>query len=576
MMILSSHYIGISMLSLHCISVIAYSPSASNNYHRGQSHHRGVSGSIGSSSISPLHPDVPPRTRPLHLGASPMDVVLETPVDIEDTSIVVLPKKARKSSLNNSRRVVTNVQQQSQITQLKSVRRPASPTMRKLSPRIKLQNVSIKRKPKLASNSKRRTKQNGDQIYSDQTSRKRNTHLTSEEEITLTSQFKKLKSVLKIQGELTQMKSAEKDLSDRSALSTDKIYMTEELRRSHPAYEYQPTDEEWAKACGISLIQLRRILISGRNARTRLVDGNAGLVMNIAQKYFSALRRSVEGSGSNGVGSILTLQDMVQEGTLGLIEAAERFDSTKGARFSTYAVYWVKQRILRSITDNSRVIRLPAHVHTMLRTIRRTSAEMEKEIGRTPSLPELAHELNMAPDKLRLYTASSRSVLSLEVPRGSGTGGAGKSGGGDQDKRTLGDFIASDSPTPQEDAENDALKRDIRAAIDGLGNDRERDVLIWRFGLEDGNPRTVGETANILGLTKDRIRMTEARALNKLRHSPSDHRLKDYVGEHHHRSAEEVGGNFYESFNPRSGFETPDKAKKDTLAMYSPQQIWGV
>lgn len=571
-MTLSSQSIGISMLCLHCTSVLAYSPPASYN-----SHNRVARRSVGCSSRSPLHLDVPSRIRALHLDASPMNIVLESPVDIEETSISPLsplpqisrPKKSKKSTINN-------VQQQSPLTPSKSVRRLTSPTMRKPSTRINIKNASTERKRKPASISKRRPKRIINQIRSDQTSRprRRNALLTSEEENTLTSQIKALKSVVKIGDELAQRKSEGENISDESALSNEKVYMTEELRRSRLAYGHQPTDEEWAKACDMSVIQLRRILISGRNARTRLVDGNVGLVVNIAQKYFSDLRRSVEGSGSNGVGSILTLQDMMQEGTLGLIEAAERFDSTKGARFGTYAVYWVKQRILRSITDNSRVIRLPAHVHTMLRTIRRTGAEMEKESGRAPSIPELALQLNMTPDKLRLYTASSRSVLSLEVPRGAG--GGGKSGGGDPDKRALGDFIASDSSTPQEAAENDALKRDIRAAIDGLGNDRERDVLIWRFGIEDGSPRTLGETADILGLTKDRIRMIEARALNKLRHPQSDHRLKDYVGEHHHRSAEEVGKSFYESFNPRSGFESPDKTKKDALAMFSPEQMWSI
>jgi len=562
-MTLSSQSIGISMLCLRYTSVLAYSPSASYNHYQPQS--------VGSSSRSPLHLNVPSRIKPLHLVASPVDVFLESPIENEENSIspisplprISQPKTASKSTIQNSGRVVINVQQQSHL------RRPSA--------RINLKNVPTKRKRKPASPS-RHSKQIVNQIHSDPTSRprKRNALLTSEEENTLTSQIKALKSVVKIGDEIAQRKSVDKDVSDASPSLNEKIYMTEELRRSRPAYEYRPTDEEWAEACGMSVIQLCRVLISGRNARTRLVDGNVGLVMNTAHRYFSDLRRSVEGSGSNGVGSILTLQDMVQEGTLGLIEAAERFDSTKGARFGTYAVYWVKQRILRSITDNSRVIRLPAHVHTTLRNIRRTRAEMEKEIGRAPSIPELAHELNMTPSKLRLYTASSRSVLSLEVPRGSSSGGSGKSGGGDQDKRTLGDFIASDSPTPQEDAENDALKRDIHAAIDGLGNDCERDVLICRFGLEDGNPRTLAETADILGLTKDRIRMIEARALNKLRHPQSDHRLKDYVGEQHHRSAEELEGSFYESFNPRNGFKSPDKEKKDTLAMFSPEQMWSV
>lgn len=400
--------------------------------------------------------------------------------------------------------------------------------------------------------------------------------LSREEENELTTQIKNLKVVMQIRDKLANAK-INANMANRSntysVVPQTTPYETEELRWNRFSL---PTEEEWAKACDVSVMQLHRILISGRSARTKLVDGNAGLVMSVAKRYFSELRRSVEGGGSNGVGSILTLQDMVQEGNLGLMEAAERFDSTKGARFGTYALYWVRQRILRSIADNSRVIRLPAHVHTMIRNIRKTRADMEKEIGRTPSLPELAHELNMSPDKLQLYTASSRSVLSLEVPSSPSSRMSGKAGSGDPDKRTLGDFIASDSPTPEEDAEFDYLKRDIRAAIDGLGNDKERDVLILRFGLDDRSPKTLAETAERLGITKDRVRMVEARALNKLRHPQRNHRLKDYVGEQNHRTAEEVGGSFYESFNPRSGFESPNREKKDTLSTYSPEQIWSV
>ena len=120
-----------------------------------------------------------------------------------------------------------------------------------------------------------------------------------------------------------------------------------------------PTEEEWADACGLSLAELRRVLTDGMEGRTRLVAANTGLVTSIAKRHFASLRRNAE--GGDGIGTILTLQDLVQEGNMGLMEAAERFDPSKGFRFSTYASYWIRQRISRSIADSSRVIRLPAH-----------------------------------------------------------------------------------------------------------------------------------------------------------------------------------------------------------------------
>lgn len=591
--------IGISILCLQCIwssneklptTALAYSPPVVHNYHVRRSQNNGerkCTGGSCSSSYSDFGNT--PRGGPLHLDASPMEVqlsdiisVLDSPRNKEEDTIsrssplkrITRTKKPRISTIKNGNGAVSSLQPL-QPPNPKSVRRISS--IKKPSSHIKIQE-NIHATTTRTSTIKTRRRPPNNRMHNDSipSYRGASTRLTRDEENTLTTNMKTLKSVIRTRDEVALTKTSGQTAVDsvHSPIDPDTLpYLTEERRRSRLPYEFQPTEKEWAEACGISIIQLRRILIAGRNARTRLVDGNVGLVMSVAKRYFHELRRSVEGGGSNGVGSILTLQDMVQEGNLGLMEAAERFDSSKGARFGTYAMFWVRQRILRSIADNSRVIRLPAHVHTMLRNIRKTRADMEKEIGRAPSLPELAHELKMSPDKLQLYTASSRSVLSLEVPRSPGIG---KSSGGDQDKRTLGDFIASDSPTPQEDAEFDALKSDIRAAIDGLGNDRERDVLIWRFGLEDGSPKTLGETAERLGITKDRVRMVEARALNKLRHPQRNHRLKDYVGEHHHRTAEEVGGSFYESFNPRSGFKSPDTAKKDTLSTYSPEQIWSV
>jgi len=163
---------------------------------------------------------------------------------------------------------------------------------------------------------------------------------------------------------------------------------------------------------------------------------------------------------------------------------------------------------------------------------------MEKEIGRPPSLPELAHYMEMPLDKLRLYTDSSRTVLSLEVPLNRSTKKL------DDDKRTLGEKIAcTEQSSPEDDANYDALRSDIRSAIDSLGNDRERDVLIARFGLEDGSPKTLEETAKKLGLSRDRVRMVEARALNKLRHPQRNYKLKLYVNGGASCSSSALNGN---------------------------------
>lgn len=168
-----------------------------------------------------------------------------------------------------------------------------------------------------------------------------------------------------------------------------------------------------------------------------------------------------------------------------------------------------------------RVFAIHPSVYSMLKKISKTRQDMQREIGREPSLPELAHSLEMSVEKLQMYTESSRNVVSLELPVNTGTM--------KEDRRTLGDRIASDSPTPEEASLQDSLRRDIRAVVDELA-DRERDVLVARFGLEDGTPRNVEETSKRLGISRDRVRIIEARALNKLRHPQRNYKLKEYVG----------------------------------------------
>lgn len=208
---------------------------------------------------------------------------------------------------------------------------------------------------------------------------------------------------------------------------------------------------------------------------------------------------------------------------------------------------------------------------------------MEKEIGREPTLPELAHQLQIPISKLKLYTDSSLPVLSLEVPLNKGRSSA-KAGSAEQDKRTLMDKIASDSPTPQEDAEFESLRRDIGTAIDSLGSDLERDVLLNRFGLEDGNPRSLEETAHKIGISRERVRRLEARALNKLRHPERNYILKEYI-ENNSKDGDGSGNHYDDRREDVTRSSNPPSSKngnrvthfgEDTLNQFTPEMIWSV
>lgn len=270
------------------------------------------------------------------------------------------------------------------------------------------------------------------------------------------------------------------------------------------------TESEWAAHCGMTIPNLRRVLMEGQIAREALAAANIGLVTFMAKKHMFQPANS------------LTLADLVQEGNLGLMEAAERFEPEKGFRFSTYAVWWIRQRIRRAMNDSSRMIRLPAHVHQTLQRISRTKLQLEQELQREPTADELGLALKMSAQKLQKYTGySSRVVVvSLESPL--------RSGNNNDDYRTLGDIFASEAPTPEEETQAEYLRRDIQTTISELAS-RERDVLMVRFGLQDGKPRSVEETSQRLGMSRDRVRLLEARALNKLRSPQRNYRLKEYV-----------------------------------------------
>ena len=292
-------------------------------------------------------------------------------------------------------------------------------------------------------------------------------------------------------------------------------WMTKEIQRkggSHTYHRGEPSDYQLAAACYITVDQLHDIMSKGQEARTRLIQGNVGLVTQIAKRYYNMLSH-----GAGGTDATLKLDDLIQEGYLGIMEAAERYDPTKGFRFSTYATHWIRQKILRSIAESSRMIRLPVHIQTMVRNMHKKNKELEEMNGRRPSIPELAHEMNIPLDKVHLYQHLSKNVLSLEqsVDRHSYT----------DDKRTIGDKIAC----TDEDFLSDALREEIQDLLESLGHD-EQQVLTHRFGLHDGVPKSIREVSEGMGVSSDIVRNVQAKALNRLRKPQVNHRLKDYIG----------------------------------------------
>lgn len=325
--------------------------------------------------------------------------------------------------------------------------------------------------------------------------------LTFEEEREISAEIQRFKSVTQARDNLLE-------------------WMSRENNNMEPSY-YQ-----WASACSLSVDQLHDIMTRGQEARTKLIRGNVGLVTMVAKRYYSMLNSGgmggSSGGGAGGTDATLKLEDLIQEGYMGIMEAAERFDPTRGFRFSTYATHWIRQRIVRSIGESSRIIRLPEHVQTTIRNMHKTNKDLEAQIGRRPSMPELAHEMGVPLDKISLYQHLSKNVLSLELPvdRHSNT----------EDKRTLGDRVAcTEMATPDEDFMSESLRGEVHAMLDALGQ-VERLVLTHRFGLYDGRPKSIRETAEGMGVSSDVVRNMEAKALNRLRQPRMNYRLKDYVG----------------------------------------------
>jgi RNA polymerase primary sigma factor len=262
-----------------------------------------------------------------------------------------------------------------------------------------------------------------------------------------------------------------------------------------------PDTKEWAALVEMPLIKFRRRLMLGRRAKEKMVQSNLRLVVSIAKKYMN-----------RG----LSFQDLIQEGSLGLIRAAEKFDHEKGYKFSTYATWWIRQAITRAIADQSRTIRLPVHLYETISRIKKTTKVLSQEFGRKPTEEEIAESMEMTIEKLRFIAKSAQLPISLETPIGK-----------EEDSR-LGDFIEADIENPEQDVAKNLLREDLEGVLATL-SPRERDVLRLRYGLDDGRMKTLEEIGQIFDVTRERIRQIEAKALRKLRHPNRNGVLKEYI-----------------------------------------------
>lgn len=256
------------------------------------------------------------------------------------------------------------------------------------------------------------------------------------------------------------------------------------------------------KMAAMFAAELQWVVQDGRRAQDHLVEANLRLVVSIAKRY---------------VGRGMSLLDLVQEGNLGLIRAVEKFDYSRGFKFSTYATWWIRQAITRAIADQSRTIRIPVHTSEVINKLTRVQRQMLQDLGHEPSLEELARELDMTLHKVATVQQYARAPISLHTPYG------------DEGDVEFGDLITdSEAIGPVDAASHTLLCEQLHAVLETL-SEREAGVVSMRFGLTDGRPKKLDEVGKVYGVTRERIRQIESQAMNKLRHPSRSQALRDYL-----------------------------------------------